>query len=186
MNQVQKDLLNLLQLQWWDRIQVAILTERKETENGSNETNERGDVQWPEAWCPIRSIHNCSSSSSHSNIHLDCFDVFLDCFVFYLIFRSCFIIISMRWENVVLTNYWVFHKYYFVIQCRDLASLASTIIVKGIRREDQTIKLPFNINVLSTYNAITRLTDFIARTYTCLFWSQTGIVGGGYAPHLIT
>ena len=64
----------------------------------------------------------------------------------------------------------------------DLASLASTI-VKGIRREDQTIKLPFNINVLSTYNAITRLTDFIARTYTCLFLITTGIVGGGAMLH---
>ena len=45
----------------------------------------------------------------------------------------------------------------------DLASLAS-IIVKGLRRKEWTIKLPFNINVLSTYNVITRLTDFIAWT----------------------
>ena len=45
LNQVKKDLLNFLQLQSSDRIQVAMLTEREGTENGSYETNERGDVQ---------------------------------------------------------------------------------------------------------------------------------------------
>ena len=91
LNQVHRDLLNLLQSQSWDHIQVAILTEWKGTENGSsNETNERGEQRSMTVGLMSDSFtSHLLSSSSHGNTDLDSFDVCLECCVDNLLSWSC-------------------------------------------------------------------------------------------------